>query len=134
LTALESKQDELTARLAEAPQDVPDIHPGIAEAFRRKVERLTETLAHPEATVEATNALREVIDRVIIMPGSTYKGLKVMLQGDLPTILDWIERSDKSGQKSGSTAIPAYLSVSNKTRASSTSTPPRKTARMSRGR
>src|SRR3546814_6134712 len=28
---------EITARLAEAPQDVPDIHPGIAETYKRKV-------------------------------------------------------------------------------------------------
>lgn len=37
LTELEAKQDTLTARLSDAPQDVPDIYPGIAETYRRRI-------------------------------------------------------------------------------------------------
>ncbi|HVW65636.1 MAG TPA: hypothetical protein VHB01_11540 [Nitrosospira sp.] len=47
LTELETKQDSLTARLSDVLQDVPDIHPGIAETFRRRIKRLTAALNLP---------------------------------------------------------------------------------------
>ena len=47
-TELEARQDSLTAHLSLAPQDVPDIHPGIAETYRRRIERLTAALNHPD--------------------------------------------------------------------------------------
>ncbi|MGN1288807.1 MAG: recombinase family protein, partial [Bradyrhizobium sp.] len=63
LGGLERKQEELSARLTQAPQDVPDIHPGIADTFRRRIERLTQALDHPDDAMEATASLREIIDR-----------------------------------------------------------------------
>lgn len=48
LTVLEARQAELQERLAKAPVDIPDVHPNIAELYRRKVERLSEALDHPE--------------------------------------------------------------------------------------
>lgn len=65
LTELEMKQDGLTTRLSDAPQDTPAIHPNIAETYRRRIERLTAALAHPDDALEAADALREVIDRAI---------------------------------------------------------------------
>lgn len=82
LTELEAKQDSLTARLSDAPQDVPDIHPGIAETFRRRIERLTAALGHPDDALEAADAIREVIDRIIITPGERRSSYSVTLQAD----------------------------------------------------
>ena len=48
LRELEACQDELNERLAAAPADLPDIHPSIADIYRRKVARLAEALDHPE--------------------------------------------------------------------------------------
>ena len=44
LRALETRQDEVAARLSVALPDLPDIHPNIAAIYRRKVERLSEAL------------------------------------------------------------------------------------------
>jgi DNA invertase Pin-like site-specific DNA recombinase len=112
LGELERKQEGLKARFTEAPQDVPDIHPGIAETFRRRIERLTEALGHPDDALEAADALREVIDRIVVTPGETRKDLSITLQGELGAILDWIDRSGKPGYRPNSD-----LSVSVKTRA-----------------
>ncbi len=93
LTELEAKQDSPTARLSDAPQDVPDIHPGIAEAYRRRIERLTAALSHPDDALDAAEAIREIIDRIVITLGPTRRDLSITLQGELGTILDWIGRA-----------------------------------------
>jgi site-specific DNA recombinase len=116
LTELETKQDALTARLLDDPQDVPDIHPGIAETFRRRIERLTAALDHPDDALEATAAIREVIDRIVITPGPTRRDFTATLQGELGKILDWIECTGKPGYKPAPDTA-SRLSVSVKTRA-----------------
>jgi hypothetical protein len=47
---------------------MPDIHPNIADAYRRKVERLAETLRDPDTKLEAVTALRSIIGRVVLNP------------------------------------------------------------------
>ncbi len=117
LTELEAKQDNLTDRLSDTPQDVPDIHPGIAEAFRRRIERLTAALSHPDDALEAAEAIREIIDRIVISPGEKRGDLSITLQGELGTILDWIDRTDKPGYRPTIDTRQTRLSVSVKARA-----------------
>jgi DNA invertase Pin-like site-specific DNA recombinase len=117
LTELEAKQDSLTARLSDTPQDVPDIHPGIAETFRWRIERLATALAHPDDALEAAEAIREIIDRIVITPGETRRDLSITLQGELGTILDWIDRTGKPGYKPTIDTRSTRLSVSVKARA-----------------
>jgi site-specific DNA recombinase len=113
LTELEAKQDDLKARLEEVPvADIPDIHPNIADVYRRRIERLSEALSHPDDALEAANAIRQVIDRIVITPGATRHDLTVTLHGDLGTILDWIERTGKHGYKLKPDANPSRLSFS----------------------
>ncbi len=112
LTELEKKQDGLTARLTEVPQDAPDIHPNIAETYRRRIERFTEALSHPDDALEAADAIREVIDRIVVTPGDSRGDYSITLQGELGTILDWIDRSGKPGYKPRSDTASSRLSVS----------------------
>lgn len=116
LTKLEAKQDSLTARLSDAPQTVPDIHPGIAETYRCRIERLTAALDYPDDAAEAAEAIREIIDRIMITPGPTRRDFTATLQGELGTILDWIDRTGKAGYKPANDAQSAHLSVSVKAR------------------
>lgn len=116
LTELEAKQDDLTARLSQAPVDVPDLHPGIAETYRRRIGRLTEALAHPDDAVEAADALREVIDRIVLTPGEKRGQVHITLQGEFGTILDWIERTGKPGYRPDPDTATSRLSASVKTR------------------
>jgi len=113
LGELERRQDELTARLSRVPADIPDIHPNVCETYRRRIERLTAALAHPDDKLEATDAIRQVIDRIVITPGETRKDLKITLHGDLETILRWVEKTKKPGYK----APLAELSASARARA-----------------
>ncbi|MFT4277756.1 MAG: hypothetical protein QM576_15505 [Rhodopseudomonas sp.] len=94
------------------PQDAPDIHPNTAETYRRRIERLTEALSHPDDALEAADAIREVVDRIVVTPRDKRGGYTVTLQGELGTILDWIDRSGKTGYKPKAATASSRMSVS----------------------
>ncbi len=89
LAALEKERDTLTERLTQAPQDLPDLHPNIAEHYRRKIERLISALANPEITPDAGEAIRSLVERVTLAPGVKRGEMLATLHGDLGTILEW---------------------------------------------
>lgn len=90
LDKLDVRQQQLKARLAAKPIDTPDIHPNLAEIYRRKIEKLTETLKQPEERAEAAEAIRSLIDRVIIAPGPKKGEVIAELYGEFRTILKWL--------------------------------------------
>ena len=61
MAELAQQKVEIEARLAEAPADLPDIHPNIADHHRAKVIRLSETLAEPESNGEASEDIRSLV-------------------------------------------------------------------------
>jgi site-specific DNA recombinase len=91
LRELENEVAAIEAALAEAPRDIPDIHPNVAELYRRKVERLTEALADPDNRTEAATALRALIEKIVVTPTERRGEHDVRLFGDLETILAWAE-------------------------------------------
>jgi len=91
LRELENEVAAIEAAMAEAPRDVPDIHPNVAELYRRKVERLIETLGNPENRTEAATALRALIEKIVVTPTERRGEHHVRLFGDLEVILAWAE-------------------------------------------
>jgi hypothetical protein len=67
MTELTQQKAETEARLADAPADLPDVHPSIAEHYRAKVIRLAETLAEPESNGEAREDIRSLVGEVVSM-------------------------------------------------------------------
>src|SRR3546814_3573272 len=88
MAELEREKAEITARLVEAPQDVPDIHPGIAEIYKRKVEWLTETLAEPETRLDSLSDIRSLVGKIVLHPGAKRGDIHATLHGSLMGILD----------------------------------------------
>ena len=86
---LEARQDEIEERLSTVPADMPDIHPKIADIYRRKVERLAEALADPRDRDEAAEAIRGLIERIVLTPVEKRGEMHAALHGDLGTILEW---------------------------------------------
>ncbi|WCM25852.1 recombinase family protein [Sphingomonas sp. QA11] len=100
LRDLESQEDAIRARTDAAPIDAPDIHPNIAEIYRKKVERLAEALNHPAERDEAADAIRGLIERVTLTPGAKRGEVNAVLHGEFGTILEWMERrGDGAGAK-----------------------------------
>ena len=89
LRELEARQDDLNARLARVPADIPDIHPNVAGIYRRKVARLADALDNPGERDEAAAAIRGLIDRIVLMPGARRGDMDVALHGDLGAIVEW---------------------------------------------
>ena len=74
--------------MREAPADLPDVHPNIAEHYRAKVIRLAETLAEPESNGEAREDIRSLVGEVVITPGEKRGENHATLRGDLVAVLD----------------------------------------------
>ncbi len=117
LAELVAKQDIHSARLADIPQDIPDLHPGVAEIRRRRIQRLAETLSHPGKAPEAAAAIGEIIDGVVVTRGEKRGTCSITLQSELGTILDWIDRSGKPRYKPRSYTAQSRLPVSVNARA-----------------
>ncbi len=92
MRALEAREDELNALLSQEPVDVPDIHPNICEVYRRKVERLAQTLNAPEDQAQASAAIRALVDKIVLTPGGNRGEIDATLHGELGAILAWLER------------------------------------------
>jgi hypothetical protein len=101
---LERQKAEITARQLEAPTDIPDVHPNIANLYRRRVERLTETLNDPDGGRQAAEALRSLIGDIVLTPGEKRGEVHATLCGELFGILDFV-RSEES--RSPGKAMPA---------------------------
>ncbi len=70
MAELERDKAAIIARMAQAPTDVPDVHPNIAHVYRRNVERFTEALDDPDGgRREAAEALRSLIGEFVLTPG-----------------------------------------------------------------
>ena len=87
---LERKKAEILKRLAEVPDDVPDMHPNIAEIYRAKVMRLTEALADPQLQTEAAEDIRSLVGEVVLTPGDRRGDMRAVLRGELVGILDMV--------------------------------------------
>ena len=97
LKGLEAEAEGLEAKLAEPTIDTPDLHPNMAELYRRKVERLSEALSQPEERDEAAQALRALIREIILTPGPNRGEIFAELRSEFETVLQWSQ--DEGGQR-----------------------------------
>lgn len=92
MTALEARKHDLTALLADAPRDKPDLLPNAACIYASKVAALAEALNRPDARLEAAEALRLLIEKIVLTPGPARGEIFATLHGELGTILAWTEQ------------------------------------------
>ncbi|MCW3477768.1 recombinase family protein [Rhodovastum sp. RN2-1] len=107
LTELETRKVDLTAQLSAAANPTPRtrLTSGAAEIYRAKVAGLEASLAAEEIRAEAGEALRSLIERVVLTPDLTAAdGLAAMLYGELATILSLA--SGAQNEKLPGTSVP----------------------------
>ena len=105
MAALQVRKGALTAQLASADAPLPLLHPSMADDFGRKVEALTTTLTTGDQHGAAREALRGLIDKVVVPPGD---GL-LMIHGNLGKML---EASGGKDCKNGCGGSPCTKSAS----------------------
>jgi len=99
----EALQTDVAA--AELPEPVPVLHPNLPALYRRKVEALEEAL-HDEATaLLAAEALRSLINAILVIPGERRGEVSLGLRGDLAAFLQMAEGDQGTGVPIGRMAV-----------------------------
>jgi hypothetical protein len=68
IRALDARRKELQAQLETGAEPPALLHPEMAALYRQKVTTLAQALQHPETRMEATEALRGLIDAIGMTP------------------------------------------------------------------
>ena len=66
---------------------MPVLHPNLPELYRRKVAALEQALADPATAAAAAEALRGLIDAILVYPGERRDEVCIQLRGDLAAFL-----------------------------------------------
>ncbi|WP_185229957.1 hypothetical protein [Acetobacter aceti] len=78
----------------------------LANLYRDKVVTLTESLSHPETVLESAEALRGLIDRVIVLWDTDHKRHSIELEGRLAALLRAAEPTNtESATSRGAVAL-----------------------------
>ena len=88
MLALDARQIELEGQLISDPAPSPlRIHPKMAETYREKVGALIARLQEPDSMPEAKDALRGLIDRIVLSRTAPDGKLSIHLEGVLAALL-----------------------------------------------
>jgi site-specific DNA recombinase len=95
LVALEAERDEVEAAIADVVPPTVEFHPNAANAFREKVRDLKKALAESDGDNRAAahDAIREIVEKVVIHPKGPYKPVEIEIYGQLAALLRISERA-----------------------------------------
>jgi site-specific DNA recombinase len=94
MAVLQRRKEDLAARLEGADELPPLLHPNMANVYRQEVAQLAEALGDQERRTEAADALRSLIDEIVLTPdGGT---LQIELKGNLAAMLGAAQKARRS--------------------------------------
>ncbi|MDH2351178.1 hypothetical protein QCM80_10910 [Bradyrhizobium sp. SSUT112] len=95
LAALEAERDEIEAEIAAVAPPAVEFHLNAANAYRDKVRNLKKALADSEedSRLAAHEAIREIVEKVVIHPRGAYKPVEIEIYGQLAALLRISERA-----------------------------------------
>jgi hypothetical protein len=94
IKALDTRRKELQSQLETADEPPPLLHPEMAELYRQKVTTLAQALERSETRTEATEALRGLIDAIVMTPDDG--ALRIELRGNLAAMLSAATNAKRS--------------------------------------
>jgi site-specific DNA recombinase len=86
LDELGGRRKVLEAELAATPAAAPRLIPNLAEVYKQKVTKLHEALTGADGT-EALEAVRGLIEQVVVKPSADGKGLEIELVGEIAAMV-----------------------------------------------
>ncbi|MBM4073224.1 MAG: serine recombinase [Planctomycetes bacterium] len=99
LEELEQRKSELEATITAPPSPAVQLHPNIAELYRRKVAELSVALRNPQSGPEAMQILRSLVEAVRLTP--TADGFEIELVGDIARM---VELAQEAGGRNATAA------------------------------
>lgn len=95
LAALEAERDEIEAEIAAVAPPAVEFHPNAANAYGDKVRNLKRALAESDedSRAAANEAIREIVEKVVIHPRGPYKPVEIEIYGQLAALLRISERA-----------------------------------------
>ncbi|SEQ86958.1 Site-specific DNA recombinase [Loktanella sp. DSM 29012] len=88
MNGLDARKNELEAQLRSLPEEDPiRIHPKMAVTYRDRVAALVNGLTEPDGMEQSKEALRGLIDRIVLVPDSQTGRLRIELEGALASLL-----------------------------------------------
>ena len=103
---MERRREALLAEAAAAgvPELVPVLHPNLPALYRRRVEALEEALKDEATALLAGEALRSLVDAILVHPGERRGEVSLSLRGDLAAFLRMAETDQEAGAPNSRTA------------------------------
>jgi site-specific DNA recombinase len=96
LNANAARREQLEAKLAATEDPPPLLHPEMARIYREKVSGLAKALQEPDSRSEATEALRGLVDAIVLTPDQAGEALQIELRGNLAAMLGATVQSKRS--------------------------------------
>jgi hypothetical protein len=95
LGVLEAERDEIEAEIAAVAPPAVVFDPNAANAYRDKVRSLKRSLAESDedSRLAANEAIREIVEKVVIHPRGPYKPVEIEIYGQLAALLRISERA-----------------------------------------
>jgi len=87
LNANAARREQLEAKLAATEEPPPLLHPDMARIYHAKVTELATALREPDSRSEATEALRGLVDAIVLTPDQGGETLQIELRGNLAAML-----------------------------------------------
>ena len=85
MQSLQDRQKKIEEDLSVAPLPAPRLHPNLATIYKEKIANLVQALNNPNTLIEANTAIRQLIERVQLIPVNGE--LKIELYGELAALL-----------------------------------------------
>ena len=85
MQSLQDRQKKIEEDLSVAPLPAPRLHPNLATIYKEKIANLVQALNNPNTLIEANTAIRQLIERVQLIPANGE--LKIELYGELAALL-----------------------------------------------
>jgi site-specific DNA recombinase len=98
LNANAARREQLEAKLAATEEPPLLLHPEMARICRTKVKELAKALQEPESRSEATEALRGLVDAIVLTPDQAGDLLQVELRGNLAAMLGATVQTKRSSE------------------------------------
>jgi site-specific DNA recombinase len=99
LNANAARREQLEAELAATEEPPPLLHPEMARIYREKVTELAKGLQEPDSRSEATEALRGLVDAIVLTPDQGGEALQIELRGNLAAMLGATVQTKRSSER-----------------------------------